>query len=202
MPSLEGKIERSMDPRPIGRGPAPAGRRWSRRAHLPIACAVAAFIVSGAFLLSPGVGTELPAAFTGSPVLGDIQNPYNIMGYTNDSMGVPIIGCTVTVTNVDNGGSIEAMVTGDGRYMANLANMNGAGYYYADGDEILVEAVKDDLSGEATGYVDLTDDNSITFIHVTLGTVIPEFPMVILPVGGMLALFAVVHFRHRKAEET
>ena len=102
------------------------------------------------------------------PVLGDIQNPYTIRGWTNDSNGDPLLGSTVTVINENNGGSMLALVAPDGRYMANLANMNWDGYYYANGDEIRVVAVNGDLTGEAVGYVDTADENSVTQIDVTL----------------------------------
>ena len=97
--------------------------------------------------------------------LGAPQNPYYVAGFTKDSEGVALPGCTVTITNVNNGGVLVAESSAMGTYMVNIANM-GEAYPYADGDEILVEAVKDSMSGSAVGYVDLT--GSTTQIDVVL----------------------------------
>jgi hypothetical protein len=109
-----------------------------------------------------------------TPALGAPQNPYYIAGFTRDSEGVAIPGCTVTITNVNNGGSVVVESSSAGSYMYNLANM-GEEYPYADGDEILVEAVKDSLSGSAVGYVDL-DAGSSTQIDVVLEGETPPEP--------------------------
>jgi hypothetical protein len=200
MQPSEDKIGRSLDPRPAGGGPARARRMNVKRMSALVACAVVAVVVASAVLLSTGGETPESAIPGRSSDLGAPQNPYYIAGYTEDSEGTAIPECTVTITNVNNGGSLVVASGPTGAYVANLVNM-GELYPYTDGDEILVEAEKDALSGSAVGYVDLADGNQNTLIDVTLeGTVIPEFPMVIAPVAGILALFMVVRGRRRSSE--
>ena len=74
---------------------------------------------------------------------------------------------------------------------------------WAFGDLINVTATKDIEIGWNEGYV--TDNpDAYDFINVNLNGTwvppIPEFPMVILPVGGMIVLFAAVSLG-RKSEE-
>lgn len=89
-------------------------------------------------------------------MLGGPGAPYIVYGYTSSSTNVPLPFCTVTVTNVDQ--SCSAVVESDssGFYSCDISNMGQPEPFYDDGDEILVEAVKDGLSGSAVGYVDLT----------------------------------------------
>ena len=191
------RIERRLDRRPSGRGSAPA-RRMSKRISALVVCAVVAVAVANAALLS--IGGEAPeSAVPGrSSDLGTPQNPYYVAGFTEDSEENPIPFCTVTITNVNNGGVLVIESSDVGSYMVNLVNM-GEEYPYDDGDEILVEAVKDEMSGSDVGYVDLA--GSTTLIDVTLDTVIPEFSMVIVPVAGILAVFAIVRSRRRRSPE-
>jgi fructose/tagatose bisphosphate aldolase len=111
-------------------------------------------------------------------------------------VGVPLIGCDVTITNVRLGVSVSVVSSSLGKFMYNLASM-GEENQYADGDLITVEAELGELSGEAEGYVDTS--GQLTMINVTLTTAIPEFSMVIVPVVGMMALFVIVGLRKRNA---
>lgn len=99
-----------------------------------------------------------------SPTRGDRPPaPYLIAGYTLNIAGEPLPYCTVTLTNVRTGLSAVVMSTDTGVYQYDLLSM---GELYANGDEILVEAVKDALYGSAVGYVDLS--GAYTMIDVTL----------------------------------
>ena len=103
-----------------------------------------------------------------SPILG-IEFPHPIMGVTYESDGVtPLPFCTVTVTDVTLGESAVVESDADGVYQYDIANLPGE---YAVGDEILVEAVKDSLSGSATGYV---TDGFFDIIDVILEGETPE----------------------------
>jgi hypothetical protein len=159
------------------------------------ACAVAAIFVLGAAMLLIGkeaAAPQVPAG--GSSDTRTPQSPYYIVGYTNNSVGVPLIGCDVTITNVRLGVSVSVVSSSLGKFMYNLASM-GEENQYADGDLITVEAELGELSGEAEGYVDTS--GQLTMINVTLTTARPEFSMVIVPVVGMMALFVVVGLRKR-----
>ncbi len=194
-----GKIDRSLDPGPTGRSSTGARRMSFRAVALLFACSlVVVVIVSGAVVKLPTVEETTDAEI---PVDACAMPPpsYFMWGYTKDSVGDPLGECSVTVTNVRLGESRTVVSEVDGRYMYDLANMKTElDEYYEDGDEIIVEAVKDTLLGSAVGYVDLSGQN--TQVDVTMGTVIPEFPMVIMPIVGMLALFAIA--RRRRAAGT
>ncbi|UCE90806.1 MAG: carboxypeptidase regulatory-like domain-containing protein [Methanobacteriota archaeon] len=192
MEPSEDKIGRSLDA-PSGRGRASARRKASA-----VAAIAMAVIVSGAALLLLGGGSEQPEAMIpgSSTDYGQPPLPHPIVGYIYDAGANPVPEATVTITNVRLGlcGVVES--DGTGLYQYDLANM---GVAWEVGDEIFVEAEKDAVIGSAIGYV---TENPFDMIDVTLGTVIPEFPMVIAPVAGMLALFFVVRIsRHRDDAE-
>ena len=197
----EDRIERRLSSTPGDSSPRPAKRKeGARRTTVLAACIAVAIIASGALLLSPGSGTgaeqPIPATPGDSPGLG-IEFPHPIMGVTYDSDGTtPLPFCTVTVTDVTLGESAVVESDADGVYQYDIANLPGE---YAIGDEILVEAVNETLqiSGSATGVV---TGEFFDIIDVTLNVVIPEFPLVITPVVGILALFVVVRVRRKKEE--
>ncbi len=123
------------------------------------------------------VSPEETVTAMSSPTLGDVMPPpsYFIWGFTKDSVGDPLGECSVTVTNVRLEESRTVVSTVGGSYMYDLANMKSESYgYYVDGDEILVEAVKDTLSGSAVGYIDLSGQN--TQMDVTLEGETPPEP--------------------------
>ncbi|UCE91328.1 MAG: PKD domain-containing protein [Methanobacteriota archaeon] len=97
-----------------------------------------------------------------SPILGALPFPHVIFGHTYDTSANPLPNCTVTITNLRLGLSATVQSDGTGLYQTDLANMAEP---YEIGDEILVEAVKDTLSGSATGSV---TDAPFDIIDVTL----------------------------------
>jgi hypothetical protein len=194
----EDRIERSLDSMPRGSSPRPAKRKGARRITTLVACIAVAAIVSGALLLM-GTGADQPTAAApgaSSGIGADPEFPHPVTGMLYDGGANPLPYTSVTITNVRLGVSNETESEEDGRYSFDLANMDGT---YEVGDEILVEAVNETLqiSGSATGYV---TGGYYDIIDVTLDTAIPEFSTVIVPVVGMLALFAVVGLRRRKAQ--
>ncbi len=161
------------------------------------ACVALAVVAAGALVLSMGIGTkELNAAIPGDSSGVGIEMPHPIVGICYDSQGNPLEGCEVTVTDITLGASGVNISDADGKYSFDIANLPGE---WAVGDEILVEAVYEgSYSGTnttiATGaFFDVVD------VHVDT-TAIPEFPMVLVPVIGILALFAIARMRSGRAE--
>ncbi|MBE3042296.1 hypothetical protein IMZ48_06895, partial [Candidatus Bathyarchaeota archaeon] len=89
----------------------------------------------------------------------------------------------------------------DGYYEIDLNNPLIFPSTYLDGDLINVTAI--DRTGTSIGWNESAVPGGPTMtMDVTLtGTAIPEFPMVIVPVMGMLALFVVVRLRRRGEEQ-
>jgi hypothetical protein len=161
------------------------------------ACVALAVIAAGALVLSLGMGTKEPSV--GPSLPGDSSNygielPHPITGKCYDSEGGLLVGIEVTVTDVTLGASGVAEWDGD-MYSYDIANLPGE---WAPGDEVLVEAVWGSFSGSNTtiatdGWFDVVD------VHVDT-TGIPEFPMVLMPVLGILALFAIARIRGGRSE--
>ena len=110
--------------------------------------------------------TYLPSegeTLSSGPILGP-PPPHLIAGYTYDVYGYPLPDCTVTITNSSLCYSDVVASNADGVYVYDLLNLWEAGLYQI-GDEILVEAEKDSLSGWAIGYV---TDAAFDWIDVTL----------------------------------
>jgi hypothetical protein len=126
--------------------------------------------------------------------------PHPLFGYTYDADGVTALpGCDVILTNLNT--SEVILTTSDatlGIWSEDAANFPTP---YEIGNIINVTATK----GLQIGWAEapLTDTpEGYDQIDVTLdGTGIPEFPMLILPIGGMIALFAVVSLK-RKSKKT
>ena len=106
----------------------------------------------------------LTAAPVASPTLGIPPPPYVIYGWTYDASATILPDCMVTVTNVRLGMSTTVMSDSSGSYNCDLNLIGGEDYPYVNGDEILIEAVKGELSGSATIVV----DTAIPYIQVDL----------------------------------
>ena len=193
----EDKIGRSLDA-----GPSVRGRATARRKASAVAAIAVAFIVSGAALLLLSGGSERPETIPGSSAdFGAPPQPHPILVMVEDAGANPVEGATVTVTDLRLGLSGVALPEEGvpGLYSFDLANLPDAETNpYLVGDEILAEAEKDAVTGSNTCYVTAAP---FDLVEVTLGTVIPEFPMVIAPVAGVLALFAVVRMSRRRDAE-
>lgn len=180
-----------------------ARMRYAKIVSMLVICAAATIVVSA--IAHASVDTEKAAA-PAAPVPAPPLTPYLLWGYTTDALGNPV-ECTITVINLRTG---EVNTTNsfivppwplDGYYEIDLANQFPSSYL--DGDLINVTAI----NGTSIGWIGWNESavpggGSMT-MDVTLdGTwEIPEFPMVIAPVMGMLALFAVVRLRRRREEQ-
>ncbi len=199
MLSTGDRIERSLDAIPRG-SLRPAERKGARRATALAAFVVVAVIVSGALLLFMGTGADQPAAGTpgaSSGIGADPEFPHPVTGMLTDGLANPLPYTSVTITNVRLGVSNETMSEEDGRYSFDLANMDGT---YELGDEIFVEAVNESLQIAGSGTVYVTE-NYYDILDITLDTAIPEFSTVMVPVAGILVLFAFARIRRRKKSE-
>ena len=174
-----------------------ARMRYAKIVSMLVMCAAAIVVVSAIAHASVDPEKAAPAA----PVQGPPVTPYLLWGYTTDILGNPV-ECDITVINLR---TLEVNTTNsyivppwplDGYYEIDLANMFNSSYL--DGDLINITAI--DRTGTSIGWNEsaVPGGGSMT-MDVTLdGTVeIPEFPMAILPVTGMLALFAVVRLKRR-----
>jgi hypothetical protein len=193
---LVGSIEsgKQANSRLKGLGSVRARRSYVKAVSVFFVLCAAATVVFSALAL-----TEASQATVRQPV-----PPHTIFGYSFAADGVtPLNGAIVTVTNMRTGEWTIWNETHDGWdptsniYSIDLSEMPTA---WADGDLINATATKDFAIGWNEGLV--TGSAAYDQIDVTLdGTVIPEFPMIILPVGGMIALFAVVSLRRKSKEQ-
>jgi hypothetical protein len=190
MARMVGTIERSKDVSSQSMGKRSA---FTRMGYVRMTSMLLILCVASVLVVSAVAMTE--ASQTKAPPLP----PHPIFGYTFDADGVtPLTSCDVVLTDKTTGDTL--VTTSDalgGIYSEDAANFaNG----YAIGDIINVTATK----GSQVGWSEapITDTPSgFDQIDVTLnGSAIPEFPMLILPVGGMIALFAVVSLK-RKGKE-
>jgi len=190
----EGAIGRSLSQQPTGW--TAERRRKTKRAVALLACATALTLLSAAFLLSAGDRSEEP-----TPSLPDIPSwnagkedppgtPYPIGGYTYGPDGITLVkGAAVNVTNVNTGFywlTTSSLTTGFYNVIA----------YATAGDLIHAEATLDELFGEA----EATASGTFLNLSITMYDVgeIPEFPMVAVPVAGMMAFLLVAGIRRRR----
>lgn len=124
-----------------------------------------------------------------------LSHPVN--GYTYDSLGALLGDCAVTVLDVRTGESVTVHSGASGPTL---------GFYFTNlqftawmtGDDIQVTAV--DPTGTMTGVNTTKASGGFNQIDVKLDTLIPEFPMVILPITGMMAMFVLVSLKRRGQE--
>jgi hypothetical protein len=191
MTRLVGSIERGKDASSRLKSLGLARRRRGYAMMVSmflVVCAASVVIVSAVALTGASQSTLSTKAPPGTP--------HPVFGYTYDTDGVtPIPACDVIITDLT---TMEQIVTTssdpEGIYSVDLSELTLG---WVVGDILNVTATK----GSAVGWSEapITDTPSgYDQIDVTLsGTAIPEFPMVIMPVVGMIALFAVVSLKRR-----
>jgi hypothetical protein len=122
--------------------------------------------------------------------------PYNVWGYVFDSGANPAFSVDVTITDTDTGAVWYTMTdTEYGYYMVDL-NTNESGWNWDD--TILVEAMTFTEYGSNTGVTGSPGNEAALQLDISMTGGIPEFPMVILPVLGMIGVAAVVSLTRRR----
>ncbi len=126
--------------------------------------------------------------------------PYNVIGYVYESDGVTIVlNAAVTITDTRTGAVWLTTTDAEfGYYVLNL-NLNETGWEM--GDTIVVDANNGVQSGTNSGVTGATGNEAFLLLDVTLTVAIPEFPMVVLPVLGMIGVAAVLSLRTRFDEK-
>lgn len=176
-----------------------AMKRYSKTIAMLIVCVAAIIVISAIASVPMGkVKASNPGpedAADGASVLDRAPvTPYFLAGYTYDAFGVALPDCLLNITNLRTGAWNLTTSSATGFYTQNLHYMAGD---FLEGDLINVTATKDLAIGWNESAVP-TPMGSYMPMHVTLSYEIPEFPMVIMPVGGiMLVLFAAVSARRR-----
>lgn len=200
----EEMIGRSLGPASCGPRRTPARSRLAvKRASMLLACAaIVAVFISGAVLVSLG-GTEKTSALepeTPAYDAGELEPPYSVIGYTLDGADDPIPYCTVTITNTNTGEYVVMESDADGFYVYDIRNELPSGC--STGDLIHVEAVNEGLQlmGENQGTVDLTSVLPFLPLDITLDVVIPEFSMLIVPVAGVMMVFAALGIKRKNRQ--
>jgi hypothetical protein len=117
--------------------------------------------------------------------------PYSLFGWTLDSTGTPTPNVQVTVTNMATGQSLVNSSDPDfGIYLVDLVPISGGAPPPA-GTLIRVEAQFGPETGSNESVVP-TPPGGGMWINVTLGMFIPEFEDVVIPIVGMVGMFAIV----------
>lgn len=192
----EDAIGRSLTPSQTGG--APEGTRGAKRASLLLTCVVAVgLLLSGAALICLNDGAE-PVDESQKIEDQGTDPPWNVCGFVFAADGVTPVGfAVVTVTNLDSLASAVVISYDYGMYEY---DMNTLGTL--DGHRILVEAVSPDglWSGSIEGVADKDSPIPYLWMDVTLDTPvgeIPEFPAMILPVVGVVALLVAIRRRRK-----
>lgn len=180
---------RNVMARSIGVEPARPVRRRAKTIGLLLVFGVAIFVVS-AMSLAPAAKSKMPADIADRPP----GTPYSIAGYTYDALGVKLPSCTVVVTDVTQGLSSPTL-TSSGTTAFYSTQLQTWCPDWEVGDELKVVATKGIMYGENTSLV---GSGPGTVINVTLNLEIPEFPVVVVPIVGMMGLFVAMTVIRRR----
>ena len=178
---------------PKNRRSANAGIRFAKIVSMLVICATAitaVFAITHASVDSEKVRAQ------------DLLPPYTLEGLTTDETGTIYYSCMITVTNVRTGESnTTTSFESDGYYTMDLQHQWPSAFLV--GDPVNVTAINE--SNMLIGWNEqLIPGGGGMWIDVYMNGTwdgIPEFPMVIVPVTGMLAVFAVVSLRRRAEEQ-
>lgn len=181
-------ISRPKNPRS-----ARAGIRFAKIVSMLVICATAITAVSA--ITHASVDSE-------KVIAQDLLPPYTLEGLTTNEAGTVYYACSITVTNIRTGESnTTTSFESDGYYTMDLQHQWPGAFIF--GDLVNVTAINDTnmligwneqpIPGGPGMWIDV-------YMNGTWDG-IPEFPMVIVPVTGMLALFAVVSLKRRAEDQ-
>jgi hypothetical protein len=128
------------------------------------------------------------------PGTGPPPSSWTVQGYVYESDGVtPVVSCVVNVTNKNTGAWNLTGVDGSGWYQFNMTWFDGG---VTLGDTINITVTR----GADIGWVEGIVPSGPLNMDVVMGqgALIPEFPLVVVPVLGLMALFVVVSLKRRE----
>lgn len=177
--------------RPNGLRSASASRRYASTLSVLLVCAAAIFIISSVATVPVG---DASAVKPDPPQVTEPRPPYYVAGFTYDAFGAPLANCLLNLTDLNTGEwNNTEMSDASGFYMIDVANGWLSGHTV--GDAVNVTATKD----VAIGWTEaVLLPGGYTQVDVTLNAEIPEFPLVALPVVGIIAMFTVVSLKRRR----
>jgi len=179
-------------------GPESAAKRRLKTISMLIACVAAIIVISAVASVPMGEAkaSDPNAEKATNDVIINVEPPpYYVAGHTYDALGAALTDCLVNVTNLRTGAwNLTTSSSTTGLYRFNLWSMDGD---FLEGDPINVTATKDLLIGWNESVVP-TPMGSYLTIDVTLANeIIPEFPMAIVPIAGILVLVVVLSATRR-----
>jgi hypothetical protein len=162
-------------------------------------------VLAAVALVAAAIAPALFAQVSGSHIPAKINDgppppPYTVFGYLTDNLGNPALLVLVTITD-NNTGAVWTNVTDDvfGFYTVDL---NTQPLNWNASDTIYVYATDGTYEGSNEGIALGPGNEAYLWLNIAMNSPvgIPEFPMVIMPVIGMVAIAAVVSLKRRRGE--
>lgn len=171
----------------------------ARLASALIVCVAAIVIVSAMALASVGKGSAtLPktsrSAEDAQPAPG---TPFLVFGIVYDSLGNPVAGATVVITNENTTEFVTLTSEFDGYFESDMQASTTTGC--VPNNTMNVTATY----GTQIGWINATiPDPAGPYLSMDVtiyeSSVIPEFPMVVMPIVGIMVLFTAASLRRRR----
>lgn len=174
--------------------PKSTHRTYAKMIGVFFVCAIALALVAAVVHIQAGNDREQTAKSAAPPP------PQLLIGFTYAAGGGIVPSCTVTITNLRTMDVNTTTSSADYGYYEFDMQMTTNGWL--TGDTIRVEAT--DAGGTVYGMNESVTSGAFggfDWIDVTLDTAIPEFPMAIVPIVGMVALVAVASVVRRRGEQ-
>jgi len=167
--------------------------RFAKIVSMLVVCAAATIVVS--VIAHASVDSK-------KVIAQDLLPPYNLQGFTTDVTGLIPYACDVWVTNMrTHESATTTSYPEDGYYIIDVQHAWPSAFIV--GDRVNVTATN--FSALLIGWNEqpIPGGGSMWMDVILDGTWdgIPEFPMVIVPVMGMMALFVVVGLRRKGREQ-
>lgn len=166
-------------------------RRNGKKVTMLLVCAAAIIIVSGMALASLGKGAQptIPGRVS-VPGL-----PFYVFGWTTDASFTVVPDCFVNITEVTTGVYNTTVSDSTGFYSWDIQTGNPQ---INAGDIIRVDANTTTMTGTNQSVVGVTP---YVEMWVELGATIPEFADIVIPIVGIVSIFAMARVASSRREE-
>jgi len=169
-------------------------RSNSKKISMLLVCAAAIIIASAVAVAAFGIGAQ-PKVKAG---VGDNPPPFPfyVAGYTTTASFVHVPNCVVTITDVTTGAVNTTVSDSTGFYFKDIQTGNPA---INVGDVISVTAHDSTMTG--TNQTTYAGGPLYINIWVALNTPIPEFTDIVIPIVGMVSIFAVARVASNRSKD-